>query len=345
MRNGMLTLMAGILFITSIYAAERTLNVYKTNHTIHQIVLDSLDSVSVDQSTNLLLIHRLNGSVDKISLTEIDSMNYSTGTYVLPTIGITSSNYDYKSSLQGRGVCNVNISDDGGCEITERGICWSTNENPTIDDYVFTAGSGNGKFLGMTSKLGFGKTYYMRAYAINCKGIAYSEQAEIVTFTGNVTYTLDVDPEAMPTEYALLKEALDSACYFYNRYTTFEANIYVYYSSGIPTAQASYHGSIGYGPNTTYMWVGTTMHEMAHYFGSGTTNTWKNQLNNGVWQGTIAKNLCLQLTGDPLKGDGTHYWPTGINYRDEVDSVTDLINHAKIVQAMIVEDAGLPDSW
>lgn len=164
-----------------------------------------------------------------------------------------------------------------------------------------------------------------------------------------MTYTLAVDQQQYPEYHQLLKTALDSACYYYNMYTSFTANIYVYYNAGIPTAQASYHGSIGFGPNTSYMWVGTAMHEMAHYFGSGTTNTWKNLMVGGVWQGSNAQSLCQELAGETLKGDNNsnpiHFWPYGINYRSEVHSSTDLVNHAKIVQAMLVEDCGLPTSW
>jgi hypothetical protein len=97
------------------------------------------------------------------------------------------------------------------------------------------------------------------------------------------------------------------------------------------------------------MWVGTTMHEMAHYFGSGTTNEWKAKMVSGVWQGATGTALCLQLTGQSLKGDNNsnpiHYWPTGINYRSEVGSQTDLINHARIIKAMLIDDCKLPASW
>lgn len=71
----------------------------------------------------------------------------------------------------------------------------------------------------------------------------------------------------------------------YNRYTTFRGNVYVYYNAGIPTAQASYHGAIGFGPNTTYMWVGTAMHEICHFVGSGTRIEWQ-ALTNGNWTGS-----------------------------------------------------------
>jgi hypothetical protein len=181
-------------------------------------------------------------------------------------------------------------------------------------------------------------------------GTTYGNEMTVQALMGNVTYTLAQDViDAGERTHKLIKTAMDSACYYYNRYTTFRANIWVYYNAGIPTAQASYHGSIGFGPNERYMWVGTAMHEMAHYFGSGTTTTWKNMMVGGLWQGAVGKALCLQLTGQTLKGDNNnspvHYWPTGINQREEVSSQTDLINHAKIVKAMLIDDAKLPTSW
>jgi hypothetical protein len=156
---------------------------------------------------------------------------------------------------------------------------------------------------------------------------------------GNVTYQLAFTPQndTEKTYYNLIKIAMDSACYYYNRYTTFTANIYVYYNAGIPTAQASYRGSIGFGSNTTYMHVSTAMHEMAHYMGSGTTTVWQNLTVNGVYTGQEATNMLRLVDNNPsaiLYGDDMHFWPYGLNYRSEVKSADDLIKHARIVNAM-----------
>jgi hypothetical protein len=48
---------------------------------------------------------------------------------------------------------------------------------------------------------------------------------------GNVTFTLAMDSASNPAHYNLIKEAMDSACGYYSRYTPFIENIYVYYSS------------------------------------------------------------------------------------------------------------------
>jgi hypothetical protein len=346
MKKGIVFTLIGMLIMMSVIASDITLNIYKTNLKVQRFLVNNIDSVRINNSDNLLYIHKKDGTISTIPVAEIDSMNYSSDQYALPVVETVSARYN---AALGKAVCVVNVIDDGGCGLAERGICWSKSINPTINDNKLSSGNVAGKSYAVTSTLTMGDTYYIRAYAANCKGISYGESVQVKALMGNVTYTLAVDQSTHPEIYALLKTAMDSACYYYNRYTTFSNNIYIYYNAGIPTAQASYHGSIGFGPNTTYMWVGTAMHEMAHYFGSGTTSVWKGLMVDGVWQGAKAQALCQQLTGQTLKGDGgtnaVHYWPTGINYRSEVGSVNDLINHTKIVKAMLIDDCGLPTSW
>ncbi len=346
MKRGLLITLAGILAALSLPAAETNLNVYTSDREVKSFALNCLDSISIDEPDGTLTVYLKDGTRNTIVLAEVDSMNYSSGEYTLPSVETVSAEFDHEL---GKGICAADVSSDGGCEILERGICWSTGHNPTTTDNKISMGTTTGKFYAAMTGLGQGTVYYVRAYASNCLGTAYGEALKVSNVTGNVTYTLAVDENLYPEYHRLLKIAFDSACYYYNRYTAFQANIYVYYNPGIPTAQANYHGSIGFGPNTGYMWVGTVMHEMAHYFGSGTTSVWKNLMVGGVWQGSAAQALCQDLAGTTLKGDNNdnpiHFWPYGINYRSEVSSATDLINHARIVQAMLVEDCGLPTSW
>ena len=74
-----------------------------------------------------------------------------------------------------------NITSDGGAEITERGVCWSTTQNPTIDNSIASNGSiGTGSFTTNISGLTGNTTYYVRAYATNSAGTGYGE---VKTFT------------------------------------------------------------------------------------------------------------------------------------------------------------------
>lgn len=79
-------------------------------------------------------------------------------------------------------VSGGNIFSDGGSYVFSRGICWSTHENPTIDDNDIYAGSGTGSFTATMNGLEAGQTYYVRAYAINeDAGIAYGQNESFTT--------------------------------------------------------------------------------------------------------------------------------------------------------------------
>jgi hypothetical protein len=76
-----------------------------------------------------------------------------------------------------------NVSDDGGASVTERGVCWSTSENPTISDNKTIDGSGAGSFSSSLTKLAANTTYYVLAYATNAAGTAYGNELSFTTPT------------------------------------------------------------------------------------------------------------------------------------------------------------------
>ena len=86
-------------------------------------------------------------------------------------------------------ICIGNVSSDGGAEVTERGACWSTAENPTLSSSHLANGSGMGSFTVNMTGLNVNATYYVRTYAINEKGIAYGEQKTFTTTEGLAVVT------------------------------------------------------------------------------------------------------------------------------------------------------------
>lgn len=82
-----------------------------------------------------------------------------------------------------------NVTADNGGAIDERGICWGTAVNPTVEDNFIAAdlGDGTGEFAANLTELVMGTTYYVRAYAENSAGTSYGDQ---VTFN---TLLRDVD--------------------------------------------------------------------------------------------------------------------------------------------------------
>ena len=73
-----------------------------------------------------------------------------------------------------------NVTRDNGATVTERGVCWNTTGNPTIEDNKETSGTGTGSFTATLSSLSDGTTFYARAYAINNEGTSYGDE---ITFT------------------------------------------------------------------------------------------------------------------------------------------------------------------
>jgi len=95
----------------------------------------------------------------------------------VPTLTIA----DATSITSTTASCVGTISSDGGSAVTARGVCWNTTQNPTIADSKTTNGTGKGSFTGEISGLTPGETYYVRAYATNGIGTAYSNQIDFST--------------------------------------------------------------------------------------------------------------------------------------------------------------------
>lgn len=78
-------------------------------------------------------------------------------------------------------VTGGNVTRDGHASVTERGVCISTASNPTTSNTKITSGSGEGSFICDLIGLQPSTTYYVRAYAINEMGVAYSDEVSFTT--------------------------------------------------------------------------------------------------------------------------------------------------------------------
>jgi hypothetical protein len=74
-----------------------------------------------------------------------------------------------------------NVTDSGGADVIERGVCWGTNENPTISGNHVSSGTGTGSFVVDITGLTENTTYYVRAYATNSVGPAYGDAINFTT--------------------------------------------------------------------------------------------------------------------------------------------------------------------
>lgn len=94
-----------------------------------------------------------------------------------PTVETSSVREITDTDAKGGGV----VTDDGGSDITERGLCWSANPDPSVSNDHAMAGEGTGTFTCAIINLTPATTYYVRAYAINKKGVGYGNVVSFVT--------------------------------------------------------------------------------------------------------------------------------------------------------------------
>lgn len=80
-------------------------------------------------------------------------------------------------------VCGGEVLTDGGSAIVERGVCWSTSHNPTVNNSHTIDGAGTGTFTSTLTGLAASTTYYVRAYVVNSVGIGYGGEVSFTTLT------------------------------------------------------------------------------------------------------------------------------------------------------------------
>lgn len=66
------------------------------------------------------------------------------------------------------------LSTTGNYQVSERGICWGMQPNPTISDNSQVVGSGTGSYTTTLTGLQLGTAYYFRSYAKHPFGVAYN---------------------------------------------------------------------------------------------------------------------------------------------------------------------------
>ncbi|QIE59003.1 hypothetical protein G5B37_05330 [Rasiella rasia] len=94
----------------------------------------------------------------------------------------------------------ASIIDSGNSAITKKGICWDTSPNPDLTNFTTTDGNGSTSFTSVMENLAFNTVYYVRAYAENATGVAYSDE---ISFTTTNTCTLNIfDGEVRLTNQA-----------------------------------------------------------------------------------------------------------------------------------------------
>lgn len=127
---------------------------------------------------------------DLLQIAVMDAYAEKIGRVQLPTV-ITNFVANTSSSSVS---LNGNVIEDGGGEITSRGMAWGTVYNPSMDNQVITAGTGTGEFSVDLTGLSEGQTYYARAFAQNSSGTAYGNCISVVATDITDIETNDLSP-------------------------------------------------------------------------------------------------------------------------------------------------------
>ncbi len=91
------------------------------------------------------------------------------------------STTEIKKITQTTAFSGGNITDIEETPITAIGVCWSTNQNPTINDSRTKDGTTVGSFSSIISGLKPNTTYFVRAYATNSAGTGYGSTLSFTT--------------------------------------------------------------------------------------------------------------------------------------------------------------------
>ncbi len=196
----------------------------------------------------------------KIELTQMSlgKKTYDVGTiYIegatLPSVEIIETKNITASSIQ----VISKVFNEGKSSVVSRGICISQEQYPTTNNTHTTDGSGLGEFLSNMENLSPNKTYYLRAYASNGVGTAYSEQISFTTLDGLAELTIGEPSNITATSVACTANATYDGgfsitekgfCWATHNNPTIANNHTISGSSlGVFSANIS-----GLSPNTTY---------------------------------------------------------------------------------------------
>ncbi|KAI1271142.1 hypothetical protein F5Y07DRAFT_27865 [Xylaria sp. FL0933] len=173
----------------------------------------------------------------------------------------------------------------------------------------------------------------MRA-SIIAAALAYASAASAA-----ITWTLQkaASPTADQSDaYQRIEAAMKLAVARYARFSDASKTVRVYYSPGVPTAEANYNGDLRFGSDRAYMTERTAMHEIAHTLGVGQTAAFDAKCAANDWATATPLLQSWDGAGAKINCGGGHFWPYGLNYESEW-SETNGNRHVQLVDAMLAD--------
>jgi uncharacterized protein (TIGR02145 family) len=231
----------------------------------------------------------------------------------IPTISTFSITNITDVTASGGGL----ITSDGGAEVSTRGVCYSTQENPTTLDPKTTDGNGTGQFISSLTGLDPGSLYHVRAYATNSVGTSYGADLSFSTL-GQV-------PEALPqlaTNILTTSVTLNGTvnANYVPTIVTFEYGVTTSYGQTVTASQSPVSGNSltnvtayisGLSEGTTYHFRIKTVNSLGTTFSTDIMFTTLGQMPEAITQS--ATNI--SVTGATLNGTvNANYLSTTVTF-------------------------------
>lgn len=235
---------------------------------------------------------------------------------ILPTLGTSTYSYFTTTSFQ----ASCSITNDGGSPILEKGVCWSTSPNPTVNEITKTLnGPGLNSFVNSITNLTPGTLYYYRSYATNSVGTAYGTQNQ-------TTIPLPANPPALNFSDLNYGTVVDIDG---NAYSTIQIGTQIWMAQNLRVTRYSNGDSI---PNIqgSLEWADATTDAFSYYNNdTSTAEVYGNYYNykvasdsrnvcpvgwrvpsNGNWATLVSYSGGSQNAADSLKEPGSVHWTT-----------------------------------
>ncbi len=224
------------------------------------------------------------------------------------------------------------ITDKGRANVTERGVCWNTSENPTIDDNLTEDVWDDSVSLSFTSNLSElspNTMYYVRAYATNVGGTGYGN-TESFTTLGDEPSSITLDASDIQTHSATLNGTVNPG--LLSTTVGFEYGTSISYGNTISSVQSPVTGDssinitaelTGLTPGTTYHFRIEAENSLGTVYGDDITFTTNGNLPDAVADtisGLTLNTATLHSSVNPnyLQTEVIFEWGTTTNYGNSV---------------------------
>ncbi|WQF81753.1 hypothetical protein CDEST_06767 [Colletotrichum destructivum] len=154
-----------------------------------------------------------------------------------------------------------------------------------------------------------------------------------------ITWTLEkaANPTADQRDaYTKIEAAMNLAVARHTRLGRASKSLRVYYTPGVPTAEANYNGDVRFGTNRSYMNERTALHEISHTLGVGQTAAFNSKCASGDWATALPLLRSWDGSSAKINCGGSHFWPYGLNYDTEW-SESNANRHVQIINAMLAD--------